>query len=294
MNRNGHIEVTDLHLRTSAGAPPGAEVLSLGALHTRALKHGRGLAAPVRPSFHHLIAVRSGPLSCSVDFADHTLEEGAWLWVRPGQILQFRSGLATAEGSVVLFQPGLLDAATARAARVDRPAPRTVPLHPGDDAPRRTLDLLEDEFGRLGELPLEAHMEVVRHLLSVLLLRLAHGRGGPGEDGGDNEAFQRFREAVERDFAHSHRVEDYARRLGYSVRTLTRATRDAAGCGAKHFVDERVLLEARRLLVHSGLATSVVGERLGFPEATAFTRFFRTRTGETPAAFRARYRNAES
>ncbi|MER7841618.1 AraC family transcriptional regulator [Streptomyces sp. NPDC096040] len=294
MNRNGHVEVTDLHLRTSAGAPPGAEVLTLGALHARAIRNRRGLYAPVRPSFHHLIAVRSGRLACSVDFAEHTLDAGAWLWVRPGQVLQFRSGLDTADGSVVLFQPGLLNAATARAAGVHRPAARTAPLRPGDDdAPRRTLDLLEDEFGRLGDLPLEAHMEVVRHLLSALLLRLTHGRGGVGDDDRGNEPFQRFQQAVERDFAHSRRVEDYAGQLGYSVRTLTRATRDAAGCGAKHFIDERVLLEARRLLVHTDFATSAVGERLGFPEATAFTRFFRTRTGETPAAFRARYRNAD-
>lgn len=90
------------------------------------------------------------------------------------------------------------------------------------------------------------------------------------------------------------RVEDCAGHVGYSVRNLTRATRAATGCGAKHFIDERVLLEAGRLLVHTDLATSAVGERLGFPGATVFTRFFRTRTGEIPAAFRARYRNARS
>jgi AraC-like DNA-binding protein len=293
MNRNGQdVEIADLHFKASAGAPPGAEVLTLTALLPRARGHDRDPYALVRPSFHHLIAVHSGRLDCSVDFAEHTLDEGAWLWVRPGQILQFRSDLATVGGTVVLFQSGILDAATAKAARVDRPALRTAPLYPRGDAPRRTLDLLEGEYGRLAELPLEAHMEVVRHLLSVLLLRLAHERGGHGGDERGGEAFLRFQQAVERDFARSHRVEDYAGRLGYSVRTLTRATRAAAGCGAKHFIDERVLLEARRLLVHTDLPASAVGERLGFPEATVFTRFFRTRTGETPAAFRARYRNA--
>ncbi|MFC9132050.1 helix-turn-helix domain-containing protein [Streptomyces sp. NPDC057099] len=293
MNKNGQDgEVTDLPFRAVAGAPPGAQVLALSALLDRARGHDRDAYAPMRPSFHHLISVRSGRLDCSVDFGEHTLDAGAWLWVRPGQILQFRSDLAAAGGTVVLFPSGVLDPATAKAAGVDRPALRTAPLYPRDDAPRRTLDLLVDEYGRLADLPLETHMEVVRHLLSVLLLRLAHERGGPGDDERGSEPFLRFQQAVERDFARSHRVEDYAARLGYSVRTLTRASRADAGCGAKHFIDERVLLEARRLLVHTDLATSAVGERLGFPQATAFTRFFRTRTGETPAAFRARYRNA--
>ncbi len=82
-------------------------------------------------------------------------------------------------------------------------------------------------------------------------------------------------------------MEDYARDLRYSVRTLTRATRAATGRGAKRFIDDRVLLEAKRLLVHTDLSATAVGERLGFPDATVFTKFFRLRVGETPTAFRA-------
>jgi AraC-like DNA-binding protein len=85
-------------------------------------------------------------------------------------------------------------------------------------------------------------------------------------------------------------VEEYARQLGYSVRTLTRATRAVTGSGAKRLIDDRVLLEAKRLLVHTDLPAAAVGERIGFPGATSFTRFFRQRAGETPAAFRNRAR----
>ncbi|OLZ74650.1 hypothetical protein AV521_03350 [Streptomyces sp. IMTB 2501] len=49
-------------------------------------------------------------------------------------------------------------------------------------------------------------------------------------------------------------------------------------------------LEARRLLCHTDLPPRADGARLGFPDATVFTRFFRRRTGETRAAFRARAR----
>jgi AraC-like DNA-binding protein len=89
-------------------------------------------------------------------------------------------------------------------------------------------------------------------------------------------------------------VEDFARGLGYSVRTLTRATCAAVGFGAESFIDDRVLLEAKRQLVHSDLAATAIGERLGFPDATVFTKFFRQRAGETPAAFRARATGAQS
>ncbi|RNF85758.1 helix-turn-helix domain-containing protein [Streptomyces botrytidirepellens] len=289
MDRNGQAEVTEVPFRPSTGAPPGAAVLDFPGLLARARGHDLDAYGPLRLSFHQLITVRSGMLRCSVDFTEHQLTEGSWMWVRPGQIHQFRSDLTAAEGTVVLFPSGYLGAATAEAARLHGSAWQ-VPLVPegqAGEAVRAARDLLESEYRAMAG-PLEAHIEVVRHLVAVLVLRLAHLPGAEsGRDAG-SEAFRRFRRAVERDFARTHRVDDYAARLGYSVRTLTRATRAAAGCGAKRFIDDRVLLEAKRLLVHTDLSATAIGERLGFPDATVFTKFFRRRAGETPAGFRAR------
>ena len=55
----------------------------------------------------------------------------------------------------------------------------------------------------------------------------------------------RFRDAVEEDFRIHHDVAHYARRLGYSARTLSRSTQAATGRSAKQLIGERVLLEAK-------------------------------------------------
>ncbi|MBA6440392.1 helix-turn-helix transcriptional regulator [Streptomyces sp. GMR22] len=290
MDRNGHRDVTEVPFRPSVGAPPGAAVLDFPGLAARARSHGLDVHAPMRLAFHQLITVRSGTLRCSVDFTEHELTEGGWMWVRPGQIHQFRSALGAADGVAVLFPPGYLGAATAAVARLDRPAPRSplvVPEGADAEAVRGVLDLLENEYRTVSG-PLEAHVEVVRHLVAVLVLRLAHLPGARSGDTAGSAAFRRFQQAVERDYTRTHRVEDYADRLGFSVRTLTRATRATVGCGAKRFIDDRVLLEAKRLLVHTDLSATAIGERLGFPDATVFTKFFRRRSGETPAGFRTR------
>lgn len=265
-------------------------MLDFPGLAARARSHGLDVHAPMRLAFHQLITVRSGTLRCSVDFTEHELTEGGWIWVRPGQIHQFRSALGAADGAAVLFPPGYLGGATAAVARLDRPASRSplvVPEGADAEAIRGVLDLLEGEYRTVSG-PLEAHVEVVRHLVAVLVLRLAHLPGARSGDTAGSEAFRRFQQAVERDYTRTHRVEDYADRLGYSVRTLTRATRATVGCGAKRFIDDRVLLEAKRLLVHTDLSATAIGERLGFPDATVFTKFFRRRSGETPAGFRTR------
>ncbi|MEU9977063.1 AraC family transcriptional regulator [Streptomyces sp. NPDC051014] len=288
MDTNGQRDVTEVPYIPSVGAPPGVEVFDFRALVARAASHDVDPYSPVRVAFHELITVRGGVLRYALDFADEELSEGAWMWARPGQIHQFRSDLTAADGVVIMVDPGFVGAATAEAAGLDR-CPGHGPLVPDASAGaalRGILDLLEGEFRAARDLPLEVRVEVLRHLLAALLLRLSHVPGTRGDSAAGDEVFRRFRRAVERDYTRNHRVEDYAKELSYSVRTLTRATKAAAGRGAKGYIDDRVLLEAKRLLVHTDLSATAVGERLGFPGATVFTKFFRRRVGMTPGAFR--------
>lgn len=287
MIKNGQPEIIALPYRASVGAPPGVEVIDFPGLVTRAAGHGVDPYRLQRPEFHKLIAVRSGTLRCSLDFTDHELGPGSWLWTRPGQLHRYDSDLGSAQGRVVLFLPGILDRTTADIAGADRGAWQPGPVSAGAerDALWQALDLLEGAHVRWGEQPSELQAELLRHLLAVLVLGLAAVHGGHQQPI-DADAFPRFQAAVERDFARTHRVADYAAQLGYSVRTLTRASQAAAGCGAKRFIDDRVLLEAKRLLIHTDLPAASIGQRVGFAEATAFTKFFRQHAKQTPTEFR--------
>ena len=104
----------------------------------------------------------------------------------------------------------------------------------------------------------------------------------------------RFRAAVDRDFASVRRVEDYAHALGYSARTLSRATLAADGVTAKEFIDRRVLLEAKRLLAHSDQSAARIAAQLGFSSATNFSKFFHRHTGKSPLGFRGTIRGTQS
>ncbi|TBO61488.1 AraC family transcriptional regulator [Streptomyces kasugaensis] len=280
--------VPEVPFPDTPGSLPGVEVLGLPRLVTRIGGRTDGGYGPVRPAFHLVISVRAGLLPCSVDSTECVAPGGSWLWVRPGQELRFRSGALDAEGAAVLFQANVLGPDAVAAVGLDQRAWRLpVTLPPPADAPvRQTLAMLETEQRRLGSLPVDVHAGIMRHLLAVLLMRLTHLPDDPRARAAGSEAFHRFHQAVENGFTRSHRVADYARCLGYSVRTLSRATRAAVGHGAKRLIDDRVLLEAKRMLLHTALPASRIAERLGFPHATAFTRFFRERTGRTPTAFR--------
>ncbi|MGW1894947.1 helix-turn-helix domain-containing protein [Streptomyces sp. NPDC002004] len=282
MGKKRQLSVTDVSYRPSLGAPIGMDVLDFAELATRGDRRGLNLSAPLRPSFHHLIHVRRGPVRHTVDFREHTLESGSWLWVQAGQVHQYVPGdHAAARGTIVIWQPGFV------AAEPFQEGSPVLLSGPHSRSAGLALRHLVHEYGDLTSLPLDAHIETLRHLLTVLLLRLAHAcPAAPEPAGSAGDVFRSFRAAVERDFADSHQVGDYAAALGYSVRTLTRATRAATGSTAKRYLDARILLEARRLLVHTDATSAEISRELGFPDPSDFTKFFRKRDGATPLRFR--------
>ncbi|MEV5902403.1 AraC family transcriptional regulator [Streptomyces sp. NPDC052127] len=263
-------EIPEVPFAAPAGTPAGVEVMSLADLRGRVPE--RILAQPQRPDFHHLLALTSGDLRHTVDFAGHVLRPGSWLWVRPGQVQQW-GALTQAEGTLILFRQEFLDAATATAARIDDPHAPVVSTPVAEDA--EALDLavehLSREFRALGHLPLDVHLATV-----------PVGSLAPEPD----ETYLRFRDAVERHFTRTRRVEDYAHMLGYSARTLARATLTAAGLSAKEFVDRRVVLEAKRLLAHSDRTAAQVSDQLGFAHPSQFSKYFLHRVGRSPIGFR--------
>ena len=58
------------------------------------------------------------------------------------------------------------------------------------------------------------------------------------------------------------------------------------GRSTKQIIDERVVLEQKRLLAYTGDTVKQIAERTGFAEPTNLVKFFRHHTGETPLEFR--------
>jgi AraC family transcriptional activator of pobA len=98
----------------------------------------------------------------------------------------------------------------------------------------------------------------------------------------------RYRERVRRDAAKRHAVADYARELAVSPGHLNTMCKRHLGRGAKDVIEEQLVVEARRLLLYSDETASRVAVRLGFKDASYFSRFFRRANGCTPSQFRAR------
>ncbi|MGZ2361646.1 AraC family transcriptional regulator [Streptomyces sp. 372A] len=291
----GPAEVPLYGFQPPVGTPYGLEVSTVEDFFAQHDDWPWNPPRPGRATFHYLIAVTEGELRHDVDHVTRTVTPGQWLWVRPGHV-QCWHPPGAARGPFILFEPDVLrpDIARLLAPLTAHDAPAVLSPHPDDAAwlQQTALQLL-DEHRALGRRPLDVHHALRRSLLESLLLRLAGAAGitpaGAATAGtGRGDTYGRFVDALELRFRELHRAADYAELLGCSVRTLSRAAREANGKGVRELIDERRLLEARRLLGDARWDARAVAAHLGFTDPANFGRFFRDRTGIPPAAFAAR------
>lgn len=249
--------------------------------------------------FHTLVLVTQGTCTQVVDFEPIKCAPGSLLVVRPGQAHNFGHEKDW-DGWNVMFRPEfVLPVTTATrsvqlAVDLDR-LPDHLALR-GKELQTVTRAVEQMSADKQLEAPVDDVNSLLRHQLHALLTRLCILQGRQrGQEPVMSPALQRsqrFHQLVEERFAQWHQVADYANRLGYTEKSLTRAVTASTGITAKAFIAARVVLEAKRMLVHADLPVAAIAESLGFDEATNFGKFFRREVGDTPAAFRRRQRGA--
>lgn len=247
-----------------------------------------------RIDFNLLVCVTAGSCRHTLDFAPIRLQAGSVLMARPGQAQQFDVD-SDWDGWLILFQPEFLLPSDAwRRGRTDDGAEAAwlgQHLRLEAELAHRVQDaiaqLRADSQLAVPRNPLHA---LLRHQLQALLIRLGLIWGEREAvhrvSAGEHQRYRRFQLLLEQQFRRWHQVQDYARALACSEKTLNRAVLGVADDSAKAMIIHRIMLEAKRLLAHTALPVAAVAEHVGFDEATNFTKFFRREAAMSPGEFR--------
>jgi len=78
----------------------------------------------------------------------------------------------------------------------------------------------------------------------------------------------------------------YAGLMHISLRTLSNLTNKFLNKTPSLIIQERIILEAKRLLLYSNLNVNQVGYRLGFDDPSYFVKYFKKHTKSSPSEFR--------
>lgn len=81
----------------------------------------------------------------------------------------------------------------------------------------------------------------------------------------------------------------YADLLNISTKHLNRVVKYTLNKTASELIAERLILETKRLIVHSGNDLLQISDSLKFSEYSYFSKFFKLKTGLSPSVFRKKY-----
>jgi AraC family transcriptional activator of pobA len=95
-----------------------------------------------------------------------------------------------------------------------------------------------------------------------------------------------FKVNLESNYAKLKRPTAYAKRLNISTPYMNECVKSTSGYSVSHHIQQRIILEAKRLLYHSDKSVKEIATELGYDDYPYFSRLFTKVTGMTALEFR--------
>lgn len=95
-----------------------------------------------------------------------------------------------------------------------------------------------------------------------------------------------FRKLVNSKFSELKTPKEFAQMLNITPNYLNALCKDIYNKTVTEVIQERIILESKRLLAHSGLSVSEISYKLGFKDNSYFGRYFKKVVGIPPEKFR--------
>jgi AraC-like DNA-binding protein len=95
-----------------------------------------------------------------------------------------------------------------------------------------------------------------------------------------------FKEFLEKQYKQFHKVNEYAAHLQLTSNYLNEVIKTETGLSAKDIIQDRIMLEAKRLATYSELSLKEIAYELGFDDPAHFSKYFKNITGKDFTGFR--------
>jgi AraC family transcriptional regulator, transcriptional activator of pobA len=158
-----------------------------------------------------------------------------------------------------------------------------------DSQQAASLQSVIDDIGAEYEAEQGGYEDVLRSYLAIFLLKASRFAEPVANTEPAMRALmlaRRFKGLLEENFRKLAEVEEYACMLRVTERALNEATRRALGATANKLIRDRVMLEAKRLLLHSDTPIQQIADQLAFEDPAYFSRCFKKHTGRSPLDYR--------
>ena len=132
--------------------------------------------------------------------------------------------------------------------------------------------------------------EMLRSLLKRLLISstrlLKKDMSDPNIGQSQMDMIRTYNILVEKHFKELHKVKEYANLMHKSPKTLSNLFSKHINKSPLNLINERIMLEAKRLLLYSDLSNDEISSELGYKDSSHFSKFFKKHSGISPKVFR--------
>ena len=265
------------------------EIISLERIKNHARKNGY---KPHRLDFYQLIVITRGRGQHEIDFEMIPYAENTVIPVAKGQVQRFIEN-PQLEGYAILFKPDFLVKE-----ELDYHYLYDFSIFLSNMKPS-SCKTGKEVFTLLQEMILEQEKEDAfdsaeyqRNLLKNFLIMIERSKRQRTEIV-CNDSFQlylKFRKELEKNVNYKLRVSDICGEINASAKQVNTAVKLMTNTTAKKYLEDRVILEIKRLLVYSSLSVKEIAYQVGFEDPTNFTKYFKSRVHMLPSEYQKKQR----
>lgn len=229
-----------------------------------------------------------------IDFKEYPILPNHIFFVSPEQVHQVISDPGPT-GYVILFTPEFLEKNSIREdfianLKLFQKSDETPPL-PLTDKMIGILRLFADQMYSLFHSENDLRFESIGAYLKLFLIECNNQCSLFPESNTQRievgkTLVKSFKEIVEKRFTQWHQVKDYAEALFVSPNYLNEVIKSAMNVSAKDYIQNRLILEAKRLAVFTAKSSKEIGFDLGFEDPSHFSKFFKSNTRQSLMDFK--------
>ncbi|WP_084050116.1 AraC family transcriptional regulator [Aquimarina macrocephali] len=134
--------------------------------------------------------------------------------------------------------------------------------------------------------------QIIKNHLNILMIhiqRQMHNDQSFGDGTSGNMIVKSFKKLIEQDYKKERSVSYYASLLHITPTYLNDTVKKSTGKTAGELIRERVVLEAKRLLIFSKKSISEIAFELHFEDSAYFWKFFKKYVSISPKSFREKH-----
>jgi len=243
-------------------------------------------------SFYHVMLFTVGAGTHTIDFKTFPVKPYQLYFMVPGQVhsWQFEGKV---DGYVLNFSVSFLQSLLLRPDYLEQ-----FPFFNGSvDA--AVIDLPENLQTRMKELfeilvdenETDARMSVDMVQTTMLQIFILAGRLSLDKTDANPSSYnyvllKNFKKLIEDNYSKTRLPKDYAMMMFITPNHLNSLCKSSLGMSSGELIRNRVILEAKRLLINPVLTITEIAYKLNFEDNSYFSKFYKKQTGMTPEEFR--------